>query len=546
MTPRTVDAGPLIRGICDQLGIASVINAMVHWDPVRAKLSPGNLICALIICCFFRQHPLYKVGLVFEVTDCELLVGQGVKPEDLNDDALGRALDKLAAADPKRIFGAICSRAAVIEEVDRRFLHWDSTSRSFYGEYDRPAGDGVQVVHGHSKDHRPDLKQILLSLLTNREGFPLWGEVHSGNESDKKLNTEVIARIRETFGPEELRSLIHVADSAFVTNTNLAAAAEIDLRFISRLPETYGAAGEVKARAWAGEWAEVGAVAMRRDATTYQASEQEAEIDGRPYRLVVYRSSHLEKRKAATFEKELTRERAELDKAADTLARQEFACAADAETAAGTWLLQKGYHLFGAEVVSEEIPLKRQRPGRPRKDEKVATRTVWRVKAVVEGRDEEKVAIERHRRSAFTLITTVPKEELDARGLLEEYKFQGSIERRFAFAKDPEIVDAFFVKKPERVMALGYVLLMVCLVFSVLERRVRNTGEPLPTMARGLLKNPTGTEILGNMFAVVTEFDDGTRQLHVPRGFQPTFAAVLRATRLNTDVYTQPPPRRSA
>ena len=301
----------------------------------------------------------------------------------------------------------------------------------------------------------------------------------------------------------------------------------------------------MKARAWAGEWTDVGTVAVRRDATTYQASEQDAKIDGRPYRLVVYRSSHREKRKQATFEKELTRERADLDKAADALARQEFACEQDAETAAGAWLLQQGYHLFGAEVVSEEVPLKRDRRGRPRKDEPVATRTVWGVKAVVEGRDEAKVAVERHRRSAFTLITTVPVEERDARGLLEEYKFQSSVERRFAFTKDPEIVDAFFVKKPERVMALGYVLLMVCLVFSVLERRVRRTGEPLPTMARGALKNPTGTEILGNIFAVVTELDDGTRQLHVPRGFQPTVAAVLRATRLTTRVYTQPPPRRS-
>jgi len=30
------------------------------------------------------------------------------------------------------------------------------------------------VTHGHSKDHRPDLKQVLLSVLGNREGFPLW------------------------------------------------------------------------------------------------------------------------------------------------------------------------------------------------------------------------------------------------------------------------------------------------------------------------------------------------------------------------------------
>ena len=108
--------------------------------------------------------------------------------------------------------------------------------------------DGVRVAFGHSKDHRPDLKQILLSLLTNREGFPLWGEVHAGNASDKKLNTEVIARIRERFSQDELRSLVHVADSAFVTNTDLAEAAEIGLRFISRLPETYSVAREVKAR----------------------------------------------------------------------------------------------------------------------------------------------------------------------------------------------------------------------------------------------------------------------------------------------------------
>ena len=125
--------------------------------------------------------------------------------------------------------------------------------------------------------------------------------------------------------------------------------------------------------------------------------------------------------------------------------------------------------------------MKRSRAGRPRKDEPATMRTVWRVVATVDGRQQEKVAVEQQRRSAFVLITPLPRTELDARGLLQEYKFQGSVERRFAFAKDPEIVDAFFVKKPERVLALGYVLLLVCLVFSTLERRVRTTGQPLPT-----------------------------------------------------------------
>lgn len=546
MKPMRADAAPLVRGICDQLDIVRLINGMVDWDPVRSKLSPGELIVALLICCFLRQRPLYKVYLAFEETDCELLVGRGVVPDDLNDDALGRALDKFAAAQPAKIFAAICARAAVTEEVDQRFLHWDSTSRSFYGDYDCPAGsDGVNVAYGHSKDHRPDLKQIMLSLLTNREGFPLWGGVHDGNSSDKKLNTKVIEDIKKTFSAEQLRSLIHVADSAFVTAANLDAAAKMNLRFISRLPETYAASRQVKERAWEGSWTDIGPVAARREAASYQVSEQDEEIDGRRYRLVVFRSSHLEKRKAATFEKQLTQQREDLEKAAKTLGRQKFACAEDAEAAAGAWLMDAGFHTLTATVEPEEVKVKRESSGRPPKDEPVITRTVYRVHAVVDGRDEERVAVERHRRSTFVLITTVPREQASAADLLHEYKFQGSIERRFALLKDPEIVDAFFVKKPARVLALGYILLLVCLVFSVLERRVRRTAEPLPTPARGLLKNPTGMEILSNIVATVTLLDDGGRHLYVPNRLRPTFDAVLERAAVEVTVYTQPPHRLS-
>ena len=300
-----------------------------------------------------------------------------------------------------------------------------------------------------------------------------------------------------------------MADSAFVTGPNLAAAEEIKLRFVSRLPENYGAARVVKALAWEGEWEEIGTVATRRQAANYQASEQEAQIDGRPYRLVVLRSSQLEKRKAATFEKELDKQREELEQNGGALGRQAFACREDAETAAGAWLMQAGYHRLTAQVDAEQMTLKRDRPGRPRKGEAVPTRTVYRVVTMVLGRDAAKVEAERQRRSTFVLITTVPRAESGARDLLLEYKFQGSLERRFAFMKDPEIVDSFFVKKPERVLALGYVLLMVCLIFSVLERRMRQTGTALPTLARGPVKNPTGLEILRNTFATVTLMDDG-------------------------------------
>ncbi len=540
---RIVDAGPLIRAICEQLDVCGVLDRALPWDDRRCKLSPGRRILALILCCFLRQRPLYRVSQGLELTDCELLLGRGVTPEDLNDDALGRALDKLAAAGPRAIFAALCARAIALEGVEDRFVHWDSTSRSFYGDYGgQPGPDTLHITWGYSKDHRPDLKQILLSLLANREGFPLWGAVHDGNASDKKLNTQTLAELAAAFSPDQLRQRTYVADSAFVTADNLAAAASSGLNFLSRLPESYAAAKQAKDAAWAGPWQALGPISPRRQAALYHVSEQQGVVHGRTYRLVVYRSSQLDQRKERTLQAELERDRAALEQQAAQLARRRFACRADAEAAAAAWAATATYHQVQTEVQEEQLRQKRPGPGRPRKGEQPTFVTVYRVQAGVAGLDEARVEQERQQRSTFVLITNVPQQELSARDLLLEYKHQGSLERRFAFLKDPEIVDSFFLKRPERIEALGYVLLMVCLIFSILERRVRQTTEPLPTVARGLVHNPTGLEVLRNLPATVIRFADGTRALSVPPAFRPTLDAVLQRTNIPITVYTQVPP----
>jgi transposase len=547
MRPHVVDAAPLIRGLCDQLELVRIVDEMVAWDPSRARLSPGERILALVLAMFMRQRPLYRVHESFRRTDVELLLGQGVTFEDLNDDALGHALDKLSAAGGARVFSAVCARAALLDQVDHRFLHWDSTTRSFYGEYDEAAPSGLRVTHGYSKDKRPDLKQIVLSLLANREGIPYGGTVESGNASDKKLNGEVLDRIVEAFSPERLGEMVYVADSAFCTEANLAKAAAMGLKILSRLPENFTTAtAQAKDRAFeTEEWVDLGPVASRRHAASYQASEQEGEIGGRPYRLVVLRSDHLERRKERALEKELAERRQVLEAEAKELTRHPFACVADAEAAADQWLHHPAgrLHLLSATVTEPPVRVRRPGPGRPRKDEAPVYRTEVRLELKVVGPDPEAVKAERLRRSAFILITTLPKEQATAKDLLIEYKHQASLERRFAFMKDPEIVDSFFLKKPERVEALGYVLLMVCLLFSLLERRVRHDGRPLPTLSRGDLPNPTGLEILRNLSVSVVELDDGTRVLGVHPGFERVFEAILSMARVDPAVYTVIRPR---
>ena len=103
-------------------------------------------------------------------------------------------------------------------------------------------------------------------------------------------------------------------------------------------------------------------------------------------------------------------------------------------------------------------------------------------------------------------------------------------------------MDSFFVEKPERVAALGYMLLLVCLLFSVRERRMRQGGIPRPTLARGPVHNPTGLEVLRNSFATVILLDDGSPQLYGPDRL-PSFDASLVGARVEQRCDVLPPLR---
>jgi transposase len=556
-----VSGAPLIRAMCEEIGLREIVDRNVVWDRERCKLSPGERITVLVVNMLTTQNPLYRVEESFEVSDCELLFGEGILGSDLNDDCLGRGLDRLWEGGPGKIFSMIVANALTREDVDRRFTHFDTTTRTVFGEYKEEipktdeAQEGqeetpkkrnpVQPKHGHSKDHRPDLKQILFKLFVNREGIPLFGEVRDGNLSDKTANGEMISELCRLFGPEELKKMVYVADSALVTGKNLMAMREREISFLSRLPENYGASGTAKTKAFTNEeWIEIGRISEQTQSALYRASEQEEEIDGHPYRLVVYHSSQLDRRKEKSFATELTKEQERIVKASGLLGLQSFSCEADAKREAESFLDQfkDAFHHVTASVLPREREIPRTAPGRPKKGEEAQSETVYVVSARPGERKIEKMKAERQRRSTFTLITTLSKEDVPAGELLREYKEQSTCERRFSFMKDPAFIDGVFLKNRERVEALGYVMLLACLVFSLLERRIRKAEKPLTSAVRGKLKNPTGQEILKHLAGVqVVVTGSKTRQILVPQSKQTAFREILSMAGIGFEAYTRVP-----
>ena len=444
-TSCTVGAAPLFRQMADEIGLVALINGMVRWDTRQSDVSPGERILVMSLDVLAGKTPLYRLSERLTTTDLEILVGAGRRPEDFTDDSLGRALDKLACAEPARVFSTITAAAYAHESLTLGTGHGDSTSRSVYGGF-RHAADGVHPAYGHSKDHRADLKQILMTLFVNREGVPLFGTVASGNQSDKTLNGAMIDRLTAALDPTQLQHLIYVADSVsvLVTSANLTRLADGAIRFISRCPDTFGATGAAKTAAWAADgWEAIGAVAQRDHEAEHRASEQSGVIGDHCYRLVVYRFTVPAQRHARAVDQDIEQQRRVLDQAANSVRAQASVCEAEARQALAHWLATppQAWHHVSGDVRAET---RYARPGRPRTtpiDGDVIT--TWRVAITVGAVDAARRQQALERRSTFVLITTVPQDELSAADLLTEYKGQIHVERHFYFLKDPLFVDRF-------------------------------------------------------------------------------------------------------
>ena len=267
---------------------------MLMWDDKQCKLSPGLRVEAVIINTLMNRRPLYRLEEFFSDMDVSKMFGPGVKADDINDDAVGRALDKLAEANPREVYGTVSLKAVCHEGVSVEVLHADTTSVSVQGAYEENnEDDALWLTFGYSKQRRPDLKQFMYGLGVTDDHFPVIAEVRNGNTSDKTWNYDLINRLRKWIG--NIEDVTYVADSSLVSGPNLKAMKEQGVRFISRIPGTFKPESSLKDRAWEdGNWEYVGALSERKDASSYSLQSYVEDLDGIRYRFIVVHSSKLE------------------------------------------------------------------------------------------------------------------------------------------------------------------------------------------------------------------------------------------------------------
>ena len=155
----------------------------------------------------------------------------------------GRCLDALHEADVSSLYQVMAERVVDTLGLASNAVHLDITSFHVDGEYAVDEQDSetkrIELVKGYSRDHRPELNQVILELICaeNQAGIPVYMQALSGNTNDQKAFAEVTRHhIQCLKAAQQCRYF--VADAALYTEESITALATQNQLFISRVPMT--------------------------------------------------------------------------------------------------------------------------------------------------------------------------------------------------------------------------------------------------------------------------------------------------------------------
>lgn len=483
-----IDHLGIIAGIIDEIGLVEQVNYRLRQHPLEI-VSPGQAVKAMIINGLgFVSAPLYLFEQFFVGKATEHLIGEGILPEHLNDDRMGRVLDSLYETGLTDIFIEIALKAVKLYGVGRNSVHLDSTSFAVHGEYKREEeGNGeIHITHGYSKEHRPDLKQFVVDLICNSDGdIPMYFRIGNGNEADKAVFGKLMKEFKDKLDFETL----FVADSALYSQDNLETMK--GMQWLTRVPATIKETRTISKSICESDWKE-------SSIQGYRTAKTKSNYGGIEQRWIVVES---EKRKQSDIEqmkKKINDKAKQAQKELRGLSQQVFACEADARGAARRLEQSWRYHQLGKVNIKEQA--KKGKRGRPKK-ETAETEYDYILEATLE-ENSETIAQEKESSGKFVLATNILEQEIMSDDdLLRKYKEQQSTERGFRFLKDPLFfTSSVFLKTPSRIAALAMVMGLALLVYSLGQRKLRQTLAQTNQSVKNQLKKPTQTPTLRWIF----------------------------------------------
>jgi transposase len=365
--------GAIAMSVMEQTGLRRFIDSQVEWDSER-KLSPGNAVKAMIGPIFDQKKklPLQGVRHFYELAPTDMLFGKGVTLESLNDNALARNLDCLFDAGLYDLFWK-CShmlkrRTGLVSNI----LHTDSTDVSVHVLRSEDPGDGsaFPAYSGNPKDGRGNLLRYNMATITDGDRILQYCRTYSGNMVDAVMNRDTLDFLK---GRADIHESVIVADCKLVNSILITEMQEMNLGFISKVPQSFSE----KVRESVIEFA-LSAKMEDSSVPKYKVCETTMKTVCGDLRFIVYRSTKENKRTDDYLEKHGKKE---AENRFRGFLKKKFACETDAMNAFNDVMkkhLNSAYIVTGVTEGTEEIVPRKGR-GRHPNGYVPETKVMWKV-----------------------------------------------------------------------------------------------------------------------------------------------------------------------
>jgi transposase len=473
---------PIIRPFMQRMRLRKLFEEALGSPDRRFKLNPVDSCLLLVRNFVLSRHPLYAVPDWVKRYDPAQLEISKELVAFINDDRLGRALDKLFEADLRTLMTEITVHMVKEYDIDLERFHNDSTSITFSGVYkEKPLRkDGrrrLKVVHGHNKDHRPDLKQLVWSLTVSEDGaVPVHYNVYDGNVTDDRTHIETWQVLRKIVGSSDF---IYAADSKLCTRENMEHIDKAGGLFITVLPRTRKEDARFKQYLlynkvdWQLIW-ERPPLRRKHDPPERFEAIPAPEPSSEGYRVVWYRSSEKWKRDERTRDNMIQFARQEIHRLRERVGKRKLKTREQVQQAAEKIIYDTETNCWiKLQIVPRTSYDHRQvGPGRPGDNTRYAreTTTVYEPFAVL---DEDSIRASAAADGVFPLVTNIDTDTMSALDLLQIYKYQSFIEKRHEQLKTAADAVPVNYKNPERIEAFLFLYFVAVTIHALIERQVR-------------------------------------------------------------------------
>jgi len=482
LVSQRLGALPIVDRFLARMGVAGLLDRHLPAGDARVSLPAATVIGVLVRNLCLEREPLYGLADWAGGFEPRLV---GLEPGEaglLNDDRVGRALDQLFDADRGSLLCELTLHAINEFGVDCSQLHNDSTSIALHGAY--AAADGRErggkptpaAKLGHSKDHRPDLKQLVLILTVSSDGaVPLAHRLADGNTSDDTTHIQTWDDlVALTGGP----GFLYVADSKLCTREQMSHIDRRGGRFVTVLPRTRREDGLL--RDWAASEEPDFTEAHRRPGKRKGDPDSVWRVAPAPfpssegYRITWTHSTQKQRLDETARSERIQRARRDLADLGRRLAgpRARISSPVAAEEAAAALLTATDAERWVAVTVTETIEeqMRQEKRGRPGKDTRYVKTTKARY-ALDITIDADQVRHDAASDGCFALIGNDP--ELTDTEVLTAYRYQPNLEKRHHQLKSVQDAAPVTLKSPARIEALFACHFIALLCCCLIERELR-------------------------------------------------------------------------